>query len=273
MFRARFALAILLLLFVHCAAAQQSAPRSLTTSTSISQTQGSTVLRRALAALAASTPITDVNLSGTVRRTAGSVVETGSILMQGLASGEASVTYTFPSGQTTETRTESENGPIAQWTGPEHTTHAVQPWNLLAASPWLSPPLLLSRVIADTRFVCSNSESIVWNSQPVQRLTISFQVPGLSGDEVLTIQRLSKMDVYFDPETFVPLGLFFNLHTDDDANTDIPVEIRFSDYRALNGITLPYHVQQYINNGLALDIQLESVVFNSGLSQASFQIQ
>jgi hypothetical protein len=81
------------------------------------------------------------------------------------------------------------------------------------------------------------------------------------------------MDIYFDPETFIPLGLSFSLHADDDANTDIPVEIRFSDYRSVNGISLPYHVKQYINNGVALDIQLETVVFNSGLSRASFQIQ
>jgi hypothetical protein len=50
---------------------------------------------------------------------------------------------------------------------------------------------------------------------------------------------------------------------------DIPVAIQYSNYQTISGVTLPLHVQKYINNGLTLDLQIQSASFNSGLATPS----
>ena len=54
---------------------------------------------------------------------------------------------------------------------------------------------------------------------------------------------------------------------------DVPVEVRYSDYRQVNGVSVPFHVQRYLNNGLVLDFVASQATINSGLSDAVFSVQ
>jgi len=51
---------------------------------------------------------------------------------------------------------------------------------------------------------------------------------------------------------------------------DIPVEIRFSDYRPVSGAQIPFHVEKFLNNTLLLDLQFTNAQLNSGLSASLF---
>jgi len=51
------------------------------------------------------------------------------------------------------------------------------------------------------------------------------------------------------------------------------VEIVFSNYHQVNGVQVPFHVQKYLNNSLSLDLQIQLVVLNSGISATTFQAQ
>jgi hypothetical protein len=73
------------------------------------------------------------------------------------------------------------------------------------------------------------------------------------------------MDFFLDSTTFLPTNVTFNIHPDDNALLDIPIEARFSDYRAINGAQIPYHVQKLVNNNLYLDLQFETAALNTGL--------
>lgn len=65
----------------------------------------------------------------------------------------------------------------------------------------------------------------------------------------------------------------FNTHPDDDANTNISLEIDFSNYQSSGGVQVPFHIQKLVSNGLALDVTVQSVAMNSGLSDDLFSIQ
>jgi len=80
------------------------------------------------------------------------------------------------------------------------------------------------------------------------------------------------MDIFFDATTLLPAALTLNTHPDNDAGLDIRIEIRFSDYRVVNGVQTPFHVQKYLNNGLVLDLQISTVSLNTGLSAAAFSV-
>ena len=87
------------------------------------------------------------------------------------------------------------------------------------------------------------------------------------------MQRLSQMDIFLDSSTLLPVALAFNQHPDKDAGLDIPAEIRFLDYRAVNGVQVPFHIQGYLNNSLILDIQLQAATLNSGLTASAITTQ
>jgi hypothetical protein len=84
--------------------------------------------------------------------------------------------------------------------------------------------------------------------------------------------HLSQMDFFLDATTFLPVATTFNIHPDDDAGLDIPIEARFSDYRTVSGAQIPFHVQKFLNNGLILDLQFATAVLNTGLTASQFQV-
>jgi len=52
---------------------------------------------------------------------------------------------------------------------------------------------------------------------------------------------------------------------------EIPVEVRFADYRSVNGIDVPFHIQRLQNGSLMMDIAVTGASFNTGLSEDTFE--
>ena len=59
-------------------------------------------------------------------------------------------------------------------------------------------------------------------------------------------------------------------HPDNDALTNIAVEVDFSDYQPSNELFVPLHVQQYLQGGLVLDVVFTNVVMNSASPRSSW---
>jgi hypothetical protein len=230
--------------------------------------QAPALLQSALAALAGANPVTDVTLMGTARRIAGSDDETGTAVLKAIT-GATRVDLTLPSGQRTEIMNISGGQLAGTWIGTDGVSHAIADHNLLLIDPgWFFPVFPLSRGLA-TGYVATYVGSETKDSLAVQHLSISQQ-PADTSDTAALLQHLSQVDLYLDSSTFLPVALAFNIHPDNDAGLDIPVEIRFSDYRPVNGIQVPFHVQKFLNSGLILDLQFQSAILNSGLSASAF---
>jgi hypothetical protein len=75
-----------------------------------------------------------------------------------------------------------------------------------------------------------------------------------------------------DASTYLPVALTFNAHPDNDAGTNIPVEIDFSNYQQVNGVQIPFHVQKFLNGPLFLDVTVQSAVVNSGVPPSAFSV-
>src|SRR5436190_719013 len=87
-----------------------------------------------------------------------------------------------------------------------------------------------------------------------------------------TTQHLTQIDLYLDTTTLLPAALTFNIHPDNDMGLDLPVEIRFCDYRQVNGAQIPFHVQKSLNGSSLLDLQFQTVTLNSGLTPGAFSL-
>ena len=93
-----------------------------------------------------------------------------------------------------------------------------------------------------------------------------MQVPGGS-DPLVT---LSSTDVYLDSSSLLPVAFAFNTHPDNNSLLNIPVEIDFSNYQAVNGAQIPFHIQKFLNGSLFLDMTIQSAAVNSGLTTSTF---
>jgi hypothetical protein len=114
--------------------------------------------------------------------------------------------------------------------------------------------------------------SAIRDGQAVEHVSVSQNPPSQFPPGSLSFQHLTRADFFLDSNTFLPSAITFNVHPDNDAGLDIPIEVRFFDYRAINGAQVPYHVQKYLNNSLTLDFQTQSVIFNSGITAGSFSL-
>src|SRR5262249_6025086 len=144
--------------------------------------------------------------------------------------------------------------------------------NLIADSSWFFTPFALGRFLGSFSYSVSSATQETKSGQAVLHITVVQQFPNLPSEIAAQMRHLSQMDIFLDASTLLPVALAYATHPDNDMGLDIPIEIRYSDYRKVNGVQVPFRVQKYLNNGLALDLQLQSVAINSGLSASDFSL-
>jgi hypothetical protein len=262
---ARYAGLLCLLLLPFTIWGQQSATTSI---------QGSTLLLQSLRVMTGAVSLSDVTLTGTARRIAGSDDETGSVVLKALATGQSRMDGAFPSGQSSEIRSIDSNGnPAGAWIGPDGSSHSISSQNVMTSSAWFLPALALGGIITSQNYAVAYVGLETEDEISVIHLTVTQQFPSVPPQIVALMRHLSQMEVFLDSTTLLPVTMSFNIHPDNNELLDIPVEIRFSGYNAVSGVQIPLHIQKYLNNSLILDIQLQAANLNSGLAASAFAIQ
>jgi hypothetical protein len=229
-------------------------------------------LQQSLAALVGNTLLTDVTLSGSARRIAGSDDETGTATLKANFNGSARLDFVFPSGPSSEVSNLSA-GAAGSWSGPDTASHPIAFHNLLAEQAWFSPAIAISRRLGSSGYTATYIGREVLDEQTVEHISVLQAAPLRSPPDAATFEHLSQVDFYLDSATLLPVSISFNIHPDNNALQDIPVEVRFSDYRLVSGSRIPFHIQKFINGTLALDLQIQAATINSGLSASAFNIQ
>jgi hypothetical protein len=258
----RFVSLLVLLVFARSATAQQA-----TSSTP----QATALLQQALVALSGGHPLTDVTLSGTARRIAGSDDDSGTVVVKALAGTGTRIDLTLNSGPHCEIRNTSGTVPTGSWSGIDGAPHTTAYDNLLTDPGWF-PALALSNFLSAQNAVITYVGPETRDSKSLIHISASKQFPSETSDTASLLQHLTEIDVYLDSTTFLPAILTFNAHPDNNAKLDIPVELLFSDYRSVNGTQIPFHVQKIINNVLALDLEFDSAIVNTGVSASTFAV-
>jgi len=268
----RFRLLAILIAIFFCSQvgsiSAQQAPSATT------QPQASTLLAQSAVALAGSVAISDVTLTGTAQSVAGSDDETGTVVLKAMAGGESRMDLTLSNGIRSEVRSLDSNGsPLGAWSGSDGVQHAIAYHNLLTDSSWFFPALTVRRLANLIGLIGTYVGQETLNGQSV--LHVSFVRPPavVTAPNAAVMQHLTQMDLYLDPTSVLPVALSYAVHADDNELLDIPVQILFSNYKAIGGVEIPFHVQKLLNGSLSLDLQVQSAQMNSGLSASSFGIQ
>jgi hypothetical protein len=224
--------------------------------------------------MAGTTAVNDVTLTGTAQRIAGSDDETGTVTYKAIA-GSSRLDLNLSKGTRTEIRVLGGDGPGGNWIGPDGVVHEIANHNLFSEPTWF-PIFTLSNLISSANSVLTYIGPETKDGVSVIHIqSTQQQESNLSASIAVLLQHLSQMDMYLDASTLLPVALDYNTHPDNNAALDIPVEFRFSDYRQAGSLTLPFHVQHYLNGSLFVDVQFQSASVNTGLSSSSsiFTIQ
>jgi hypothetical protein len=234
--------------------------------------QAATLLSQSSAALTGSVQVSDVTLTGTVQRTIGGDQQNGSVTLKATATGESRIDINLAAGLHSEILNTSSLPFVGSWSAPDGISHPIPQHNLWIEPTWFFPTFLVVHGSQASAYTATYVGQTTLDSVSVQHISIS-QVPLDPSPNAAALQQLSQEEIYLDASTFLPVAIMFNTHPDNNALLQIPVEIRFSDYRSTNGAQVPFHIQKFLNNVLLLDLQIQSVSLNTGLTSATFAVQ
>jgi hypothetical protein len=229
------------------------------------------VLQSSIQALSGKTVVTDITLVGSAQSIVGSDDETGSFEYKAIV-GSNRLDLNLSGGTRSEIRAAASTGIAGNWIGTDAVVHEIADHNLLVDFGW-SPIFTLNGLLASATGVLNYVGPETKNGAPVLHLTFQRIFPNEPAASATIWQHDSQIDIYLDPSTFYPVVFDFNIHPDANAAMDIPVEIRFSDYRAAGSLMMPFHIQRYISGSLSLDLQVQTASVNSGVPTSAFAIQ
>jgi hypothetical protein len=247
----RFLAVLPLLLVLVATLPSAQAQTSPAPGTSLSTT---TLLQNASQAFSKGQPVNGVTLTGTANWIAGSDNENGNVTLIAKADGSFQINLELGRGSRTETQTSFANGQQCIWVGSDGISHAIATHNCMLPVTWFLPDVALFGNQQPQGLVAISNGAV--SAGINQGIDLRQQaVPNASSaDMAALISHLTTVDIYYSPTTYLPSSLAYNIHPDSNAAQDIPVEVIFSNYQTVDGITIPYRIQRFVNGVLSLDI-------------------
>ena len=211
-------------------------------------------------AIAAFSPraIESIHLSGTAHAIAGSTREGGTFSFDLKSNGDSSLHV--DAGVLTRTERSGNVGEdvACSWAGSDGVEHESAIHNCWLSLDWILPSFALQSFHAGLDKRLSSDKGA--HQEPTQRLEFARTLSHATPRTQELVRKLSAVSLSLDPATSLPSSLSFNIHPEDDAGTNIPIIVRYSDYHQISGASIPFHIQKYLNNGLVLDLQVESAM-------------
>jgi hypothetical protein len=235
-------------------ALQISKPINLETASAVTATQP------ALPAITFSSvgPISSVQMTGTVNWTYGSDQQTGTVTLQATANGQSRILLQLPSGSRSEVQNPfSDSQRQCTWSGADAVVHSSAVHHCWVDAIWFLPGITMQTGAGALDDVAS-----VVQLSDASKIRIHRERHLVDVDSAQTgqfVAHLSAVDLDIDSATSLPVMLAFAIHPDNDAGIDMPVEIRYSAYSIFSGVTVPTHIQKFINHALVLDMQITAV--------------
>jgi hypothetical protein len=259
-----FALVVLPCIFALPASAQQ-APTAVTQNPT-----AVTLAARSVAVLSGGVQISDITLTGTATRVAGSDSGSGTVTLKALGTSSSRMDLSLSNGTFSEIRTSPNGGPQGQWLAPNGAYNNMAMHNCFTDSAWFFPGLTVLSQTSNPYLSITYVGQETKNDVSVQHIHFASNSAAQAASVADPLPTLSSTDVYLDSSSLLPVAFVFYTHPDNNSVVNIPVEVDFSNYQTVNGIQVPYHIQKFLNGSLYLDMTIQSAALNSGLTVSVF---
>ena len=223
------------------------------------------LIQKSVAAMATNVPA-DSSATGTITIVEGSTTQNGTIQILTRGTNQTAEQITLPD---TQRAVVYSNGDAKEVSGTQST---IPPLELIVTdqSPDFPLPLLVSLLNnPDEAYVYIGQESL--NGTTVQHIQVwnTFaSVPRLQ-----QLAPFSTKDIWLDSTSALPLRIAYTRRAGSGAVPSFPVEVFFSNYSNLNAVLYPFQIKKSYNGTPWQTITIQSVSFNTGLTDAQFQVE
>jgi hypothetical protein len=254
------AFAASLLLISNCWA---GIPQTTTSSTSapVRDPQGVALLQKSISVMGV--PPSDSSATGSVTTVAGSLTQQGTVTILTRGSAQTSIQFQMPDNPWTVVFASGQANKL------ETTQTTVYPLELAASSQCLYFPLpFLAGILNNTDYSVqyigqenlgsSTANHVVvqntFNSTPTYKFLSAFTVA----------------DIWIDASTALPVKIGMVRRDGGGSAPKIPISLVYSNYQAVSGVRYPFTIQEYVTETLWATTTIQSVAFNSGLTDSTF---
>ena len=223
------------------------------------------VLGQLSEAFSGSHSVHEIQLSGSADWYAGSLVYSGSASMTVSADGSSHVQLSLAAaGQRTETQTGTGSNAICQWSKGDGIAHVADQSSCRRSVSWFLPALSLqsSQLSKSLNVVDLGNGTIGPGSATYRHLQSQYSSSDVPANVSKPLTQRSTTDIGLDPTTLLPAVLMYTVHSDNRSSALIGLEIRYSDYRSIDGVKIPFLIQRYVNHSLQLEVRVSSAQVN-----------
>ncbi|WP_041855985.1 hypothetical protein [Candidatus Korobacter versatilis] len=233
-------------------------------STSSSSLTTGAVLSNAWNAFSGGKPVHSIQISGNASSQLGPDSQSGSISATAATDSTISLQRTTGTGVATEIKASTNGVFQCAWTSADGIQHAIPQHNCWQPVPWFAPFLATEYGLTPTNLGVTYIGHETLGSQGVEHLQFQTVVGNAQTPANFTtlVQAASTADLYLDSSTFLPVVLRYPTHPDQDANTIISIEVRYSAYSQLSGLTIPTHIERAVNGNVQDVVDINSALSN-----------
>lgn len=194
---------------------------------------------------------------------AGSTHQTGTAQLKAGADGSGSLQLDIGNASRTEVQTKSDSSRACSWTDHAGTSHNILGPNCFIAVPWFAPSLFTQPLtVLPALLGTTDSGDVVKDGVTLHEISYQLNLAGTDTASTQRMVRQSTVQVFYDPQTFLPQSLEYAVHPDNNDLQDIHVRVVFSNYQSSSGVMLPFHIERYLNRTLQLTLDITSAAID-----------
>lgn len=223
------------------------------------------ILLQLSSAFSGGKPVQSVEMTGSASWHAGSLEDSGTVTLKASADGSSQMQLQFATtGPKNEALSGAGSNVACQWSGADAVPHEIDFGNCLQSAVWFLPALSLQPALAPSAMnaVDLGTGRVGSSSNSYRHLQTQLLPSNLPINMAKSLAGRSTTDLGIDPTSLLPAVLTYSVHPDNGADVQIAIEIQYSDYRLVNGVRIPFHIERLINGTLQLDIRVSSVQIN-----------
>ena len=237
-----------------------------TTSTTPPQrdAQAVALMQQSVGAFGSVQPL-DSTATGSVTITAGASTTQGTVTILTKGSAETSIQFQMSSDPWTVVFANGEANKM------EASQTTAYPLELAASNQCLYFPLpYLSGVLSNADYSIQYVGQETLGSSTANHIVVQNTFNSVANLQFLS--RFTAADIWLDATTGLPLKIAMIRRFGGGSARQYPFFVSYSNYQSVSGVRYPFTIQEYVTGTLWAATTIQSVTFNSGLTDSGFSI-
>jgi len=152
---------------------------------------------------------------------------------------------------------------------PNGTTKPIPNHDAVALGTFTLPVIRLAVALADPTYSLS-CKQVQNGSQQFYQVSVAKTFSSQE-DPDGGLSKLETFDFFIDANTYLITGVHNGIHPPDFVTISIPHDVYYSNYQPVNGILVPFSINEFKAGQKVWSLQVSSVQFNTGLTDADFK--